>query len=191
MVQIHPTRKSLHSQAGIGLVEAIIGLLVLTIVLLSAAQLFRIQVTHLALTERARVADTQATRVMSGLAAMNQSALPDVNPFAGKTTTATIADGEQVSLDTNVCQSTYSCDKLVRLPQSSGTGYDYAEIGWTDPLPTNSTLLYYRAWRVTTLDAARHLRQITVAITPADIGNQPGDPVEPLALRQSVAVQRQ
>lgn len=191
MVQIHQNRKSLHSQAGVGLVESIIGILVLTIVLLSAAQLFRIQVMHLTLTERARVADTQATRVMNQMVAFNQSALPDVNPFAGKSATATIADGEQVSLDTNVCQSTYSCDKLVRMPQSSGTGYDYAGIGWNDPLPTNSTLLYYRAWRVTTLDATRHLRQVTVAIIPADLGKQPSDPVEPLALRQSLAVQRQ
>ena len=48
------------NQRGVGLVEAIIGLFILTIILLSGAQLFRVHVEHLALVERARRADEQA-----------------------------------------------------------------------------------------------------------------------------------
>ena len=69
------------SQRGVGLVEAIIGLFILTIILLSGAQLFRVHVEHLALVERARRADEQAHNTMNALAAQNYSLLPDGNPF--------------------------------------------------------------------------------------------------------------
>ena len=182
---------TLTNEAGIGLVEALIGLLVLTIVLLAAAQLFRVQVTHLALTERARRADTEANKLMSSLAAYNRSSLPDVQPLAGRTSTDAIPDGAQLSLDTNVCQAAFGCDKVVRIQQASGTGVDYVTVPWNQTNPTGSTMAYYRAWRVTTIDAARQLRQITVAILPADLDNQPSAAIEPLALRQSTVVQRQ
>lgn len=179
----------IHGESGIGLVESIIGLLVLTIVLLAGGQLFRVQISHLALTERARRADTQANATMNSLAAYNQSALPDGNPFLGKGPGDPIADGEQLSLDTNACLTTYSCDQIARVPQSSGTGYDYITIGWNQSPPTGASVLYYRAWRVTTMDTAKHLRRITVAILPADLGKAPGDPIEPLALRHTDVVQ--
>jgi Tfp pilus assembly protein PilV len=191
LVQIHQPRKSFHSQAGVSLVESLIGLLLLTIVLVSAAQLFRVQVMHLFLTERARLADTQANALMNSLASYNQSALNDTNAFANKSPGQAINDGDQLSLNTNVCQTAYACDQVARVPQTSGTGADYVVVPWNQTLPTGSTLTYYRAWRVVTIDAAKHLRQITVAIIPADLGKQPGDLIEPLALRQSVAVQRQ
>ncbi len=54
--------------------EAIIGLFILTIVLLSGAQLFRVHVEHLALVERARRADEQAHITMNALAASSFSA---------------------------------------------------------------------------------------------------------------------
>jgi Tfp pilus assembly protein PilV len=180
-----------HGQGGMSLVESLIGLVVLTIVLVAAAQLFRVQVMHLSLSERARQADTQANNVMNSLAAYNQSALPDTNPFSGKSPTQTIADGDQLSLDTSVCQAVFACDKIVRAPQASGSGVDYTVLSWTQTLPTGSSLAYYRGWRVTTIDAAKHVRQLTVAIMPADLNNQPGDAIEPLALRQSTVVQRQ
>src|SRR4051812_30408675 len=72
----HIATRQWHAQSGVSLVESLIGLLVLTIVLVSAAQLFRVQVMHLSLTERARQADTQANALMNSLAAYNQSALP-------------------------------------------------------------------------------------------------------------------
>ena len=177
-----------RDERGMSLVETIIGLLVLTIVLLAAAQLLRVQVQHLALTERARFADTQADSALNSLSSFNQSALPDVNPFAGKSPTQAISDGDQLSLDVNVCATTYSCDKQYRVPQSSGTGYDYIRVPWNTPF--NGTLIHYRTWRVTTIDPAKSLRRITVAIIPADLDRSPTDPVEPLALRNSDVVQR-
>ena len=187
----HIATRQWHAQSGMSLVESLIGLLVLTIVLVSAAQLFRVQVMHLSLTERARQADTQANNLMNSLAAYNQSALPDTNPFSGKSPTQTINDGDQLSLDTNVCQAAYACDKIAKVPQASGTGADYVAVAWNQNIPTGSTLTYYRGWRVTTIDAAKHVRQLTVAIMPADLGNQPGTAIEPLALRQTDVVQRQ
>jgi hypothetical protein len=117
--------------------------------------------------------------------------LPDCNSFAGRSSSETIAAGDQISLNTNACQTSYSCDQIARVPQTSGTGYDYVTIGWGQNPPTGGTVIYYRAWRVYTLDAAKHLRRITIAILPADLGKAPGDPIEPLALRQSDVVQRQ
>ena len=181
----------LHNERGMSLIETVIGLLVLTIVLVTGAQILRVHVLHLALSERARFAGTQADSALNSLTSFNQSALPDVNPFAGKSATAPISDGEQLSLDSNVCATTYSCDKQYKVPQASGTGFDYIRLPWTQTPPTNATLIHYRTWRVTTLDATRHLRRITVAIIPADLGKNPGDPVEPLALRTSDVAQRQ
>ena len=178
-------------QRGMSLVETIIGLLVLTIVMVTAAQLLRVHVLHLALSERARFADTQANSALNSLASFNQSALPDVNPFSNKSATATISDGEPLSLDTNVCATTYNCEKQYRQPQSSGTGYNYFRLQWNQTPPNNAALIHYRTWRVTTLDAPRHLRRITVAIIPADLDQTPSAPVEPLALRTSDVVQRQ
>lgn len=178
-----------HEQ-GMSLIETLIGLLVLTIVLVTGAQLLRVHVQHLALSERARLADTQANNALNQFTGYNQSALPDVNPFQ-KGATDPINDGDQVSLNTTACTTAYACDQVVRIPRTSGTGYDYQVVGWNQTLPTNSSLAYYRAWRVTTLDSTRHLRRITVAVIPADLGKNPSDAVEPLALRTSDAVQRQ
>jgi Tfp pilus assembly protein PilV len=180
-----------RNQRGMSLVESVVGLLVLTIVLLTCAQLLRAHVQHLVLSERARLADTQANNTMNSLASYNQSALPDCNPFAAKNATDAIVDGEAVALNSNACQSTYSCDQVAKVPQSTGTAYDYVTVAWNQSPPTGGTIVYYRAWRVTTLDGMRHLRRITLAIIPADLGKSPSDSVEPLALRSSDVVQRQ
>src|ERR1043166_6812872 len=68
---------SSRSQRGMSILETIVGLLVLTIVMVTAGQLLRVQVLHLALSERARLADTQANNALNQFAAYNQSALPD------------------------------------------------------------------------------------------------------------------
>ncbi len=189
--RVPPQFNRYHRQRGMSLVESVVGLLVLTIVLLACAQLLRVHVQHLALSERGRIADTQANEAMTAFAGYNQSSLPDGNPFQGKGPTDSISDGEQVSLSTSVCQTSFNCDQIIRLSQSSGTGNNYGWIGWNQSVPTGATLLYYRAWRVTTLDSVRHLRRITVAVIPADLGNSPGDFTTPLALRSSDVVQRQ
>lgn len=180
-----------HNQVGATLVEAIVGILVLTIVLLAAAQLFRVHVEHLALTERARQADLQANAIMNRLAAYNLSALPDGNPFSGKGATAPIADGEQIALDNNACLAQANCEQIAKSPQPSGTASDYLTLGWNQPTPTGSSIAYYTAWRVTTLDAPKGLRRITLALIPVEPGKNPTDPIEPLILRETDVVQRQ
>jgi Tfp pilus assembly protein PilV len=183
--------RSKDSQRGVSLVEAIIGLLVLTIVLLAAAQLFRIHVEHLALVERSRRADEQAHSAMNTLAAFNFSALADSNPFQGKGTQDTFAQGEPVQLNTNVCIAQGNCDQVIRVPHSSDTGFDFTTIPWSQTAPTNSSVIYYRAWRVTTLDPLKRLRRITLAILPVEPNRDVNQPIEPLALRQTDVVQRQ
>ncbi len=185
------TIRSQHSQRGVSLVEAIIGLFVLTIVLLAGAQLFRVHVEHLALVERSRRADEQAHVTMNTLAAFNLSALPDGNPFQGKGHQDTFAEGEPVQLDSNVCIAQANCDQVVRLPHSSDTGSDFTTIAWNQTAPTNSSVIYYRAWRVTTLDPLKRLRRITLAILPVEPNQDVNQPIEPLALRQTDVVQRQ
>ena len=182
---------TVRSQRGVTLVETIIGLLVLTIVLLSGAQLFRVHVEHLALVERARRADEQAHLTMNALAAFSYSALPDGNPFKGKASQDTFAEGEAVQLDPNACIAQANCDQIVRVPHTSDTGSDFLTISWNQTLPTNSSVVYYRAWRVTTLDPLKKLRRITLAILPVEPNQDGSSPIEPLALRQTDVVQRQ
>ena len=82
------TPRTRHNERGVSLVEAIIGLLVLTIVLLAGAQLFRVHVEHLSLVERARRADVQANATMNTLAAYNLSALPPARALMTQSPTA-------------------------------------------------------------------------------------------------------
>jgi Tfp pilus assembly protein PilV len=182
---------TVRSQRGVTLVETIIGLLILTIVLLSGAQLFRVHVEHLALVERARRADEQAHLTMNTLAAYNYSSLADANPFQGTGTQDNFEEGEQVQLDQNICTAQANCDRIVKVPHTSDTGSDLLTIGWNQTPPANSSVVYYRAWRVTTLDPLKRLRRITLVILPVDPNQDSNSPIEPLALRQTDVVQRQ
>jgi hypothetical protein len=190
-----PPQKNLalnrKNEWGVSLIESIIGLLILTRVFLSGAQLLRVHVEHLALAERARRADVQANATMNTLAAYDMSALADGNPFKGKDEKDEIANGEELTLDSSICMAQANCDQIVKVPQSTGTGYDYITVNWNQHLPTNSTIVYYRAWRVKTIDAAKGLRRITLAILPAEPGRANTDSIEPLALRQTDVTQRQ
>ena len=179
------------SQRGVGLVEAIIGLFILTIILLSGAQLFRVHVEHLALVERARRADEQAHNTMNALAAQDYSLLTDGNPFKSKGSLDTFAEGEPIQLDEGICIAQANCDRIVRVPHTSDTGSDFIKIGLNQTPPTNSSVVYYRAWRVTTLDPNKRLRRITLAILPVEPNQNVNTPIEPLALRQTDVVQRQ
>src|SRR5215216_1853189 len=176
-------------QRGVGLVEAIIGLSILTIILLSGAQLFRVHVQHLALVERARRADEQAYIAMNALAA--SSFLPDGNPFQRKGSQDNFAEGEAVQIDRNLCIAQANCDRIVRVPHTSDTGSDFITIGWNQTQPTHSSVLYYGAWRVSTIDVPKRLRRITLAILPVEPNQDINSPIEPLALRQTDVVQRQ
>jgi Tfp pilus assembly protein PilV len=196
MNQQNQTSSSRAGEKGFSLVEALIGLIVLTIVVLTCAQLFRVHVEHLALADRSRRADVQANASMNTLASFNFSALPDSNPFTGKGPNDPIADGEQVSLNSAACLAQANCEQIIRWPQTSSTASDYVTISWNQPRPTGPpnaqpVVVYYRAWRVTTLDAAKGLRRITLVILPAEPNKAATDPIEPLALRQTNVVQRQ
>lgn len=181
----------IHNQRGVALVEAIIGLVILTIILLSGAQLFRVHVEHLALVERARRADEQAQITMNALAAYNFSLLPDCNPFVAKGNEDAFAEGEAVQLDNSKCTAQANCDRIVRVPHSTDTGSDFLTIGWNQTPPTNASVIYFRAWRVTTLDPLKRLRRITLVILPVEPNQDFNIPIEPLALRQTDVVQRQ
>lgn len=185
------TIRTQENQRGVALVEAIIGLSILTIILLSGAQLFRVHVEHLALVERARRADEQAHITMNALAAYPVSALADGNPFLGKGSQDTFAEGEAVQLDTTACIAKANCDRIVRVPHSTDTGSDFITIGWNQTPPTNSTVIYLRAWRVITLDPLKRLRRITLVILPVEPNQEFNISIEPLALRQTDVVQRQ
>jgi Tfp pilus assembly protein PilV len=180
-----------RNQRGVSLVEAIIGLFILTIVLLCGAQLFRVHVEHLALVERARRADEQAHLTMNKLAAYSYSGLPDGNPFQGKGNRDDFAAAEPVQLDQNICTAQANCDRIVRVLHTSDTGSDLLTISWNQTPPTNSSVVYYSAWRVTTLDPLKRLRRITLVILPVDPNHDGNRPIEPLALRQTDVVQRQ
>jgi type II secretory pathway pseudopilin PulG len=181
-----------QSERGFSLVESVIGLLVLTIVLVVGFRLFSVQVEHIALAQRARRADVKANELMNTLAAFNLSALPDGNPFNDKGPSDNINPGEAVSLNSNACLAQANCDQISRSPQATGTASTYTTVGWNQPKPSNGTIIYYRAWRVTTLDAAKGLRRITLVILPAEPDKNPAtDRIEPLALRKTDVVQRQ
>lgn len=186
-----PTRQRRKGERGLALIESLIGLLVLTIVLVAFGQLFRIHVEHLALAERARQADTQANALLNDLAARNRSELRDANPFSGKGPAGGFAPGEQVTLDDTVCQAG-NCDLIARIQQVGSTSATDVTLAWNyGPAPANSTIIYRRAWRVTTIDAAKGLRRITVAILPPPPEQDATSAVEPLTLRQTDVVQRQ
>ena len=184
------TTRTQDNQRGVALVEAVIGLFILTIILVSGAQLFRVHVEHLALVERARRADELAHTTMNALAASTFSALPDGNPFE-QGIEETFTEGEQVRLNVAVCMAQANCDRIVRVPHTSDTGSDFLTIGWNQTPPTNSSVVYYRAWRVTTIDPPKRLRRITLAILPVEPNQDFNIPIEPLALRQTDVVQRQ
>ncbi len=185
------TTRTQNNQRGVALVEAIIGLFILTIILVSGAQLFRVHVEHLALVERARRADEQAHITMNALAAYNLSALADSNPFLGKGSQDTFAEGEAVQLNVNVCIAQANCDRIARVPHTSDTGSDFVTLSWNQTPPTNASVIYFRAWRVATLDPLKRLRRITLVILPVEPNQDFNIPIEPLALRQTDVVQRQ
>jgi hypothetical protein len=128
---------------------------------------------------------------MNALAAFNASGLADGNPFKNKSEKDTFAEGEPVQLDSNICMAQANCDRIVRVPHSADSGSDFITIGWNQTPPSNSSVVYYRAWRVTTLDSLKRLRRITLAILPAQPNQDFNTPIEPLALRQTDVVQRQ
>lgn len=175
-----PKAKTRGGESGAILVEAVIGLVIFTVVLLSAAQFLRWNVEPLLMKERQDKAAKQAESLLDELAARSSADLPAGGSFAvtAQGDPARNAD-DSVTLD---CTASY-CDQIVAAPQAAGTAFDFVRAAFGAAPPANGTQIYVRAWRVEALDAARNLRRITVAVFPAGSG-------EPLAVRKSEVVQR-
>ncbi len=169
-----------RGEAGIGLVESMIGLLVFTILMLVAGQLMRVHVETLLMGERQRKAGKQAEAGLNNLVSKKRSELADGGAFAVDQSGTPIRNSDNaVALN---CSAAY-CDQIIAVPQASGTGTDLVTIGWGASLPTRSQAIYTRAWVMQTLDGAKGLRRVTIAVFPSGNG-------EPLSVLQTEAVQR-
>lgn len=169
-----------RSEAGIGLIESMIGLLVFTILMLVAGQLMRVHVETLLMGERQRKAGKQAEAGLNNLVSKKRSELADGGAFAVDQTGNPVRHFDNtVSLN---CSAAF-CDQIIAVPQPSGTGTDLVTIGWGASLPTGSQTIYIRAWAVQTLDGAKGLRRVTIAVFPPGNG-------EPLSVLLTEAVQR-
>ena len=169
-----------RGEAGIGLVESMIGLLVFTILMLVAGQLMRVHVETLLMGERQRKSGKQAEAGLNNLVSKKRSELTDGGAFAVDQSGNPVRNSDNtVSLN---CSNAY-CDQIIAVPQPSGTGTDLVTIGWGASLPTGSQAIYTRAWTVQTLDGAKGLRRATIAVFPAGNGG-------PLSVLQTEAVQR-
>src|SRR5215207_2833637 len=117
-----PKVKTRGGESGAILVEAIIGLVIFTVVLLSAAQFLRWNVEPLLMRERQDKAAKQAESVLNELAARRNADLPAGGSFA------ITAQGDPVrNADNTVtlnCTTSY-CDQIVATPQAAGTAFDF------------------------------------------------------------------
>jgi Tfp pilus assembly protein PilV len=169
-----------RGQAGIGLVESMIGLLVFTILMLAAGQLMRVHIETLLMGERQRKAGKQAEAGLNNLVSKKRSELTDGGAFAVDQSGSPIRNSDNtVTLN---CSTAY-CDQIIAVPQVSGTGTDLITIGWGANPPNGSQTIYTRAWTVQTLDGAKGLRRVTIAVFPNSNG-------EPLSVLRTEAVQR-
>jgi hypothetical protein len=169
-----------RGEAGIGLVESMIGLLVFTILMLVAGQLMRVHVETLLMGERQRKAGKQAEAGLNNLVSKKRSELSDGGAFVVDQTGTPVRNSDNtVSLN---CSTAY-CDQIIAVPQPSGTGTDLVKIAWGASLPSGSQPIYTRAWTVQTLDGAKGLRRAIIAVFPTGNG-------EPLSVLQTEAVQR-
>lgn len=152
------------AEKGGALVEVLIGLLIFTMVSVAAFQLLRVHVNPMMMAERQRKAATQSASLLNNLAARQSAALTDGGSFEVDESGNPVRNKDN-TIRLN-CSSAY-CDQIIAVPQTTGTAYDFKQTEWTDPLPVNAKQVYTRAWSVGTLDDARHLRRITVAIFPS------------------------
>lgn len=169
-----------RGQAGSILVEAIVGLVLFTVAVLSASQLLRWNVEPLLQKQRQEKAGKQAESVLNELAGKKIADLPSAAAFG-----LNAAGDPSRNADNTVtinCTAAV-CDQIVAVPQAAGTALDFVRMNWGAAMPTNGRQIYVRAWTVTTLDAARKRRRITVAVFP-------NGSAEPLAVRKSEVVQR-
>ncbi len=164
------TLTTASTETGITIVEALIAVLAISIVLLITAQLGSVSATMLSLTARQRLADGQATSVVSKLVAQKSadySAALIVNP------TGTVSLG---TLQAGYFDYVVAPDPMAKatpvLPASCGAWPCAVEPG---AQPTSTTVLFVRAWNVSTRDSARGLRDVRAAVFPGAVLDQNAD----------------
>lgn len=178
MTKVTTTHAS--GESGAILIEAVVGLVIFTIAILSAAQFLRWNLEPLLQKERQEKAGKQAESLLGELAGKKIADLPDADAFAVSSSGEPVRDAAG-SVTTNCTAAV--CDQIVAVPQAGGTAFDFVRSNWGATPPAGGQQVYVRAWAVATLDAARKRRRITVAVFPAGTA-------EPLAVRKSEVVQR-
>jgi hypothetical protein len=152
------------SERGAALIEAIIGLLMFTVVALAAGQLLRAHINPILMTERQRAAVKQAESLLNDLSARSNASLIDGGSFNVDNAGNPIRNADN-SITLN-CSTSY-CDQIIGVSQASSTELNFTRSVWGATLPAGGQQVYVRAWRVGTVDAARRLRRVTIAIFPS------------------------
>lgn len=155
--------RSRKSERGAALIETIIGLLMFTVVSVAAGQLLRVLIDPLLMSERQRVASKQAESLLNDLSARQAASLPDGGSFNVDAQGNPVRNAD--STITLNCSTAY-CDQVISA-QGSGTEQNYSRLNWGAALPAGSRQVYVRAWRVSTVDASRSLRRVTIAVFPS------------------------
>lgn len=170
-------RPARYGERGVGLIEAVIGILVIAIVSLVGMQLLRVQAEVMLLADRSAKAEAAAKGALDDLSSRSAAMLPAGGSFTVN------ADGSFAALGT--CSDTY-CDLVVR-NQTPLTGAQQGEVfaaPWNGGVaPANTDLIYVRRWRVDDLDVARGRKRITIAIFPNGL-------LEPFVVRRTDVVSR-
>lgn len=143
--------------------ETVIGLLVFTLAVVAAGQLLRVFINPLLVTERQRVAGKQSESLLNDLAARQSATLPDGGSFTVDAQGNPVRNAD--STITLNCSTSY-CDQIITA-QGTGTERSYSRLTWGATLPAGASQTYVRAWRISTIDASRRLRRVTIAVFPA------------------------
>jgi type II secretory pathway pseudopilin PulG len=153
-----------EGERGSALIEALIGLMMITFVALAAGQLLRVQIDPMLMAERQRKAGKQAEALLNDLATRWSGALIDGGSFATDSSGNPIRNSDgTISLN---CSTSY-CDQIIATPQTSGTEMILTRADWSNAETQGTQQFYVRAWSVGTSDDSRGLRRITVAVFPS------------------------
>lgn len=166
-----------RGESGAALIEAIIGLYLITIIITgSLTHLWLVYRSH-ELGERQRKAEEWVEAGMNALESRSQAEVP-----ASGGTFSVNADGS-ITL-TGACDDS-TCDLVVEpSPALTARTSPAAGLPWSqrDALPAGALRTFVRRWRVDNVDAARGLRRITVSVLVDEQATQP------LSMRDEEAV---
>ncbi|MGH9826457.1 MAG: hypothetical protein ACREDR_24780 [Blastocatellia bacterium] len=157
-------------EAGLSIVEFLIGGLLLSMAMIFAAQHLAAQVAMISLNARQRLADGEALAALSKAAAQKQA------DYDGSFTLNSNGTATLGTLQTGYYDYVVSPD-----PMSSTTPTLPPQCGsWpcaVDPsaIPSGATVYLVRAWNIQTTDAARGDHQISSAVFPQAVLNPGAD----------------